>query len=145
MTQLLDSVLMRLLMLMASIILFFTPNALEKAELCVANEVTTQTAELHIEMKNGFGTEILTGETILLEKRENDEWVTVEQNGRYPGFPEIGIILYPLQTHSQTVNIINVYGDYLSEGEYRVTKEYDKVGVADIQTCSAIFSVRSAE
>ena len=66
MTQLLDSVLMRLLMLMASIILFFTPNALEKAELRVTNEVTTQTAELHIEMKNGFGTEILTGEILRL-------------------------------------------------------------------------------
>lgn len=143
MTQLLDSVLMRLLALMSIIVLFFTPNALEKAELRVTNKVTTQTAELHIEMKNGFGTEILTGETILLEKRLGDEWVTVEQNGKNPGFPEYGVILYPLQTHKQTVNIIDVYGDYLSEGEYRVTKEYDKVGVPDLLTCSVIFSVKS--
>ncbi len=125
----------------AVIMSIFTIGTAAGFEPYVVEEVTTETTKITVEAKNLTWVTVGDPRVRSIEKKENDEWVTV---GEYTEFTAIYGFFRPFGTFKEYVRFKNMgLSDTLSEGEYRVKVTFDLKGFKNTphQTAYAYFTV----
>ncbi len=115
----------------------FSGGQFFKVSIAVVNEVTEQSETINLEITNKTLLTASWDDYFSLEKKNGEEWEKVEIIGN---FLDYAAILSPFHTQKQTIEIKKMFGDYLSKGEYRISKEID-IG-NNRENISAVFSVK---
>lgn len=114
--QIIASILAALMMLSSVI----TGGKLGKIEIAVVGEVTTESEELTLEVRNYSLKEIGYGEDFVLEVKNGEDWETVPV---VSGFHSVYVVLRGLSVGKEVVDIVKTFGGKLEAGEYRLTRE----------------------
>lgn len=128
----------QVLAIIMGILAMFTGGNMENIKLELANEVTTETEVVEVQVMNYTGKQITTDKQFSLEKKENGEWVKVEFADDYC-VEEIAVIINNLQTVTFKINVLDTFGEALAEGEYRLSKDFGAE-----TPCYLEFSVKAA-
>lgn len=114
--QIIASILAVLMMLSSMI----TGGKFGKVEVSLVGNVTTESEELTLEIKNYSFKSVSYGEEFTLEVKNGENWEKVPVTG---GFYAYRATLRGLVSTEVTVELQNVFGKTLEAGEYRLTKE----------------------
>ena len=118
----------------------FSGGQFFKVSIAVVNEVTEQSETINLEISNKTLLTASWDDYFSLEKKNGEEWKQVEIIG---SFLDYAAVLSPFHTQKQTIDIKKMFGDYLSKGEYRISKEIDIGNIFNNrETVSAVFSVK---
>lgn len=128
----------QVLAIIMGILAMFTGGNMENIKFELANEVTNEIEVIEVQVMNYTGKQITTDKQFSLEKKENGEWVKVEFADDY-SVEEIAVIINNLQTVTFKINVLDTFGEALSEGEYRLSKDFG----AEIP-CYLEFTVKAA-
>lgn len=131
---------MRIVGMFIAIISFIIPGKnIKNIDLVITNNVTTQNDTIELEMQNNSGFIIVTDYCFVLEEKKNDAWVTIELQS---GTIEPSIAIAPGSYLKQRIDVIEMFGDYLSCGEYRLSKNYSlSYSITPEYACSVCFSI----
>lgn len=132
-TSLTKSFFARIVAVMLAFVAMISGGKMGKIEMEITQPVNVSSEQILIEVRNYSGKTICFGEDFTLEKNENGEWVQVEF-AEDAAFHEVAIILNPLGTYKQAINISAMFGHHLEAGEYKIAKQIS-------QNCSAVFTV----
>ena len=127
--------------LLAALIMFSSivkSGKLGKAEISVISEVTTESKEINLEIRNYSVREVGFGEDFSLEMVNNDEWENVPICGY---FYEPYIIMNRFGVLNQKIDIEKMFGKNLEAGEYRITKMIKVGSRSNFEPYTAYFTV----
>lgn len=130
--------LLAVLMLFSSVV---KGGKLGKAEISVIGEVTTESKEINLEIRNYSVREVGFGEDFSLEMVNNDEWENVPICGY---FYEPYIIMNRFGVLNQKIDIEKMFGKNLEAGEYRITKMIKVGSRSNFEPYTAYFTVTEA-
>ena len=119
-----NGVINRLIARVMFIILFFAPVHENNFYLSVKDEVTTESTVICFEYKNSTNRAVhVTELDYIIEKKEGSEWVKINRSPDYVALDSPSRI-YPTQKETVEINLMNVFGHLLDEGEYRLVLTY---------------------
>ena len=129
--------------ILAALAVFSFGRNMDAVSLTVENGVTDHSEAFVLEMHNETGGRITIDHYLTLEKKEGDTWIPVTQ---YGGMIETAGTLPAGATFRQKVDIVSLFGGYLTAREYRVSKTYSRTNIVQPQyVCTAYFTVTSVE
>lgn len=111
----------KLIAILLGLIAIFTGGKYEQVDATLANEVTTASEEIVVEIFNYTGKTLSYDMSFTLEKQDGDTWISMEPA---EPFPELGIVHRNLTTQTFTVDLLRYFGGPLEEGTYRLSKTY---------------------
>ena len=111
----------KLIAILLGLIAIFTGGRYEQVDATLANEVTTASEEIVVEIFNYTGKTLSYDMSFTLEKQDGDTWISMEPA---EPFPELGIVHRNLTTQTFTVDLLRYFGGPLEEGTYRLSKTY---------------------
>ena len=111
----------KLIAILLGLIAIFTGGKYEQVDATLANEVTTASEEIVVEIFNYTGKTLSYDMSFTLEKQDGDSWTSLEPA---ESFPELGIVHRNLTTQTFTVDLLRYFGGPLEEGTYRLSKTY---------------------
>lgn len=128
--------------LLATLMMFssmITGKKFGKVEVSLVGDVTTESEEITLEIKNYSLKSVGYGEDFTLEERDGENWKKVPVTG---GFRDYWATLRGLASTEVTVNLKNVFGKTLEAGKYRLTKE---VGGKEYSIIFVVFNLSGTE
>ncbi len=111
----------RIIAIILGIIAVFTGGNVNNVHLEIKDEITTETEVIEVDIFNGSGRRIATGEEFDIEKKVDGKWERLHFVDNY-SYPEIAYIIVNLHTMSFYFDVIKAFGKHLDEGQYRFVK-----------------------